>query len=93
MNKRENVEQIERGRVETIKTALRLGYRHIDTAHMYQTELEVGAAIKESKIAREDLFITTKYNPRHGGDLHEAIDASLAKLQVDYVDSYVRYYL
>ena len=88
MNKKENLDQIERGRVETIKTALRLGYRHLDTAHMYQTELEVGAAIKESGIARDEIFVTTKYNPKYGPDLQDAINSSLGKLQLDYVDSY-----
>lgn len=89
MNKKENLDQIERSRVETIKTALRLGYRHLDTAHMYQTELDVGAAIRESGIAREEIYVTTKYSPKYGQDLHDAIDSSLAKLQLDYVDSYV----
>ena len=89
MNKKDKIDQVERGRVETIKAALRIGYRHLDTAHFYHTELEVGTAIKESGIARENIFVTTKYNPKYGKDLHGAIDASLAKLQLSYVDSFV----
>ena len=45
---------------EVIEKALDIGYRHIDTAQMYENETEVGNAIKNSKINREELFITTR---------------------------------
>ncbi|KAI9712023.1 MAG: hypothetical protein M1820_001731 [Bogoriella megaspora] len=89
MYKRENIGEVDRGRVEIIKTALRLGYRHIDTAHMYQTELEVGVAVRECGIPREDLFVTTKYNPKYGEDLYSALGSSLNKLQLEYVDLFL----
>lgn len=51
---------LNRATVESIKSAIAAGYRHLDCAEVYRTESEVGAAIKESGIAREELFITTK---------------------------------
>lgn len=45
---------------EAVKTALLLGYRHIDTANAYSNEVEVGQAIKESGIPREEIFVTSK---------------------------------
>ncbi len=71
-----------------IKTALEVGYRHIDTAQIYENEQFVGAAIKESGIDRKDLFITTKiWNDNlwwEGFD--KSFEESLQKLQTDYVD-------
>lgn len=75
--------------VATVSTALEVGYRHIDTAAIYGNEEGVGQAIKDSGIAREELFITTKlWNDRH----HEApvaLEESLTKLGLDYVDLYL----
>lgn len=51
---------LNRATVESIKSAIAAGHRHLDCAEVYRTESEVGVAIKESGIAREELFITTK---------------------------------
>ena len=53
---------------------------------MYQNEREVGTAIKESKVEREKLYITTKISPESIDDIPTAVNASLKKLGVDYVD-------
>lgn len=73
---------------EAVGTALDLGYRHVDTAQAYGNEREVGAAIRESSVDREEIFLTTKLDWRnrdHEGVL-ESVQASLNKLQTDYVD-------
>lgn len=71
-----------------VRTALDLGYRRIDTAALYDNEQEVGAAIRASGLEREEVFVTTKiWNDRHGYDnALEAIDESLARLNIEYVD-------
>lgn len=68
--------------------ALDIGYRAIDTAQGYENEREVGAAIKKSGIPREEIFITTKTWIAIGGyeQGKKAIDASLQKLDTDYID-------
>src|ERR1700761_4854998 len=69
-----------------VRTALELGCRHIDTATAYQNETRVGAAIRDSGIAREDIFITTKCPPGNAGHEAQTIDQSLKDLGVDHVD-------
>ncbi|CAI2329375.1 unnamed protein product [Caenorhabditis sp. 36 PRJEB53466] len=75
-----------------IKLAVAAGYRHIDCAHVYQNQQEVGAALKEifdeGKVKREDLFITSKvWNTFHStARAHENIATILADLQLSYVD-------
>ena len=76
---------------DVVKHALRTGYRSIDTAAAYKNEQGVGEAIADSGLAREDVFITTKLaNDSHGLDLAlRALDESLKKLSMDYVDLYL----
>lgn len=68
--------------------ALELGYRHIDTAHAYQNERGVGAAIKKSGIDRAEVWITSKLWPSEYGEgkTAAAIDKMLARLDTDYID-------
>jgi diketogulonate reductase-like aldo/keto reductase len=79
-----------RGRdcAEAVQTALRLGYRHIDTAAMYGNEREVGEGLRASGVARDDVFVTTKvWSSDIGeGDLQRSAEASLARLQLPIVD-------
>ncbi|KAI5967818.1 uncharacterized protein KGF55_000050 [Candida pseudojiufengensis] len=71
------------------KLALENSYHHIDTASAYGNEEGVGKAIAESKIPREDIFVTTKlWNTDHD-KVEEALDESLKKLKLDYVDLYL----
>lgn len=76
---------------ETVSTALELGYRHIDTASFYENEKEVGEAIRESDVSREDIFVTTKvWNDEQGyAETLNAFDRSLEKLQLEYIDMYL----
>jgi diketogulonate reductase-like aldo/keto reductase len=69
-----------------VRTALELGCRHIDTATAYQNETRVGAAIRDSGVAREDIFVTTKCPPGNAGQEAQTIDQSLKDLGVDYID-------
>ncbi|KAN0110005.1 Aldo/keto reductase [Hyaloscypha variabilis] len=73
--------------VQTLKTALSLGIRHIDGAANYGNEEEIGVAIRESGIPRAEIFVTTKV--RDLSALPGAIDVSLGKLGLDYVDLYL----
>jgi 2,5-diketo-D-gluconate reductase A len=71
--------------------AIELGYRHIDTATLYENERGVGEGMRASGVAREDLFVTTKvWNDRHGfEETQRAFDESIDKLGLDYVDLYL----
>jgi 2,5-diketo-D-gluconate reductase B len=74
-----------------VESALALGYRHLDTAAMYDNEAAVGAGIAASGLARKDLFVTTKvWHDQLAPDaLRKAFETSMAKLKLDYVDLYM----
>lgn len=74
-----------------VTSALQIGYRMIDTAAVYQNEVGVGNAVRQSGIDRSDLFITTKvWNDDQGYDeTLRAFETSLNKLKMDYVDLYL----
>ena len=74
--------------------ALQAGYRHIDTAKIYANEQDVGRAIAESDVPRQEIFVTTKLaNADQGYDSTlRAIDENLNKLQMDYVDLYLEHW-
>jgi diketogulonate reductase-like aldo/keto reductase len=72
----------------SVLTALKAGYRHIDTAHAYQNERSVGQAIKDSGISRDSIWVTSKLWPNEYGEgkTLKAIDRMLKRLDVDYID-------
>lgn len=74
-----------------IHTALQAGYRHIDTAVLYGNETEIGHAIKNAGINREEIFLTTKVWNTHRGyeNVLQSFEESLNKLQTDYIDLYL----
>lgn len=74
-----------------IHTALQAGYRHIDTAVLYGNETEIGHAIKNAEINREEIFLTTKVWNTHRGyeNVLQSFEESLNKLQTDYIDLYL----
>lgn len=77
--------------IRSVRHALKTGYRHIDTAAMYHNENGIGKAIKESGIAREEIFITSKvWNTEQGyGETLKAVDQSLDNLGFEYLDLYL----
>ena len=66
--------------------ALEIGYRHIDTATMYGNEKELGVALRESALARNEVFVTTKLPPSAAGNERRTLEASLEALDTDYID-------
>jgi diketogulonate reductase-like aldo/keto reductase len=76
---------------KTVRTALDMGYRHVDTAKIYGNERGVGKAVRESGIPREEIFVTTKLwgDDQPYDKAMRAIDESLARLGLEYVDLYL----
>lgn len=76
--------------VTMAKNAIQAGYRHLDSAEGYGTEAELGQAIKESSVPREELFVVTKVvqtlTEGKIDDLPKALEDSLKRLQIDYID-------
>jgi 2,5-diketo-D-gluconate reductase B len=79
------------GAQPVVESAIALGFRHLDTAAMYENEAAVGAAIAASGVPRAELFVTTKvWHDQLAPDaLRRAFDASLDKLRLDHVDLYM----
>ncbi len=75
-----------------VLAALNAGYRHIDTAALYRNEADVGRAIKESNIPREEIFVTTKLWNDDFDDPIMAFNESLSKLGIGYVDLYLMHF-
>ena len=69
-----------------VRHALDVGYRHLDTATMYRNEREVGRAVRDSGVPRDDVFVTTKLPPRDAGRERKTLEASLEALGMEYVD-------
>lgn len=81
--------------VDQLLLALKADFNHLDTAEFYSTQPEIGAAIKQSNIPREDIFVTTKYNPGFGDNYaltngpSESIDIALKQIDTDYIDLFL----
>jgi 2,5-diketo-D-gluconate reductase A len=76
---------------EAVETALEVGYRHIDTAEMYENEAGVGEGIRASALDRSEVFVTSKLNnnAHRPDDARRAFDGTLAALGFDYVDLFL----
>lgn len=76
---------------QAVAWALEIGYRHIDTAALYENESDVGRAVRESGLAREEVFVTSKlWHTEHGFERSQkAARASLARLGLGYIDLYL----
>lgn len=72
-----------------VRSALDVGYRHIDTAANYENEEEVGRAIRDSGVPREDIFVTTKLKGTDHRDPEKALEKSLERLDLEYVDMFL----
>ncbi|EMD33053.1 hypothetical protein CERSUDRAFT_118128 [Gelatoporia subvermispora B] len=79
--------------VETMcRTALQMGYRHLDTANGYANEEYVGRAVRESGIPRGEIFVVTKLPPAGHGKVQQYFEASLNALGLDYIDLYLMHW-
>lgn len=74
--------------IDSVRNAIEIGYRHIDTAHMYHNEKEVGEGIRQSRIPREEIFLTTKISPAmlRPDLIEKAVNESIEKLKTSYID-------
>jgi 2,5-diketo-D-gluconate reductase A len=77
--------------VAAVRKALEVGYRHIDTAEMYGNEAEVGRAIRESGLDRDEVFVTSKLNNgfHRPDDARKAFESTLAALKMDHIDLFL----
>jgi 2,5-diketo-D-gluconate reductase A len=71
---------------EAVRAALEIGYRHVDTATLYQNESDVGRAVKDSDLDREEVFVTTKLRPQDARHARRTLESSLRLLDTGYVD-------
>lgn len=76
---------------DVVRTALEVGYRHIDTAQAYGNESGVGRGLRQSGVPREQVFITTKFDPRASDPVAEA-ERSLERLGTEWLDLYLVHY-
>ncbi|KAL2890353.1 NAD/NADP-dependent indole-3-acetaldehyde reductase [Ceratocystis lukuohia] len=79
--------QLDQKTMDGVRLALKLGYRHLDGAQVYNNEAEVGSAVAESGVPRSELFITTK--AKEYGNIENSLEQSLKLLKTDYVDLYL----
>ncbi|KAI0821089.1 Aldo/keto reductase [Irpex lacteus] len=75
--------------IDKVDQAISAGFDHIDTAQSYRNETEAGKALRDSGLARKDVYITTKFSGTDGADIETSIKDSLKNLGVDYVDLYL----
>lgn len=80
--------QIDQACIDSTKTAVKLGYYHLDGAEVYKTETELGTAMEESGVSRDKLYLVTKVLTNIA-DIPNALRTSLKKLQTAYVDLYL----
>ncbi len=80
--------------ISAVLSALKMGYRHLDTAVFYQNEADVAEAIRQSGVHREEIFLTTKLWPTHASAKQAVAEcrASLKRLNTDYADLYLVHY-
>lgn len=72
-----------------VKAALGAGYRHLDCAHIYMNETEIGQGIKDSGVPRKEIFVTSKVWCLDHHDVESGLKVTLKNLGVDYLDLYV----
>ncbi|KAJ9094066.1 hypothetical protein QFC21_006167 [Naganishia friedmannii] len=77
---------------EMVKKCLKVGYRHLDTAYGYGNEQAVGKAVRDSGIAREEIFVTTKLTNEHHGCVEKGFQSSLKALGIEYIDLYLMHW-
>lgn len=77
---------------QAIKWAFEAGYRHLDTAQIYGNEQDVGIALQQTEIPREEIFVTTKLWRDNHDNVRDSFETSLEKLQLDYVDLFLMHW-